>query len=449
MRKNNLFLAANLLFISTSALASTPNHQHHCLSHNAIAEAQACLFKSGLPFSRAYINEQGLMSLVEKPSSIEGDFSSYVKNMEDLNSPLLVKALESEGKKLQVKVGAIDKKTGKFAVKLVATDAGDANNTGAVILSNMGPDISGRDILSWFNRSKLGDGYTLTTSLSHGFSDLRTMSKGGKYETAYLAIEKVTPFGELKADYTYAKNLSGGEARLYELGGLTNRASLSAKHWLGRYITFKHGFEFTDRSQDFGTFNISENQDYLSYTPSLSHTGQYYSVTLSAKKGLSGSRDYDLVPLMGTFNLHYWSSTLDISSSGPFALQGLSYSAKVKGFTGDKEMPSSERLGLGGQDAGSSHESGLYSGYQGYQYMAGLNHVHMNDILGAPVELFANLNGSHITTATNDVLELTSAEIGSSIHFQDWAIQASYSSSIKTQNLDDDQRISAKIIWRY
>lgn len=453
MRKYPLILAVNLIAISSNVYSSDDTHLKNkanaCLSASSIKDAQRCLIENNSPFARAYLDESGQLRLATSPSNIIGDYSDYVTDMDDLGSPLLLKALEADGKKLSVKMGQVDKSTGRFNAHFISTDDGSPLFNGAVVASNLGPDISGRDILSWFNRYRIGDGYTLTSSVSHGFSDLRPESKGGQYETAYLSLEKVTPYGLFDIDYTYAKSLSGGEARLYELGGTTQRTSLNARHWINNTISFSQGLELTQRQQDFGSFGIDENQQYLSYTPSLKAEGDLGSLSLSAKKGVSGIRDFDLVPLMGSFNPHYWSATIDAHTEGRLADTGFSYNAALKGFSGSIDMPSSERLGLGGSGAGSSHESGLYSGHEGYHYSTGVSYPLLNSNSPVSADVYANINGGSITTATKDNIKLSAAEFGGTLTYAEWVVQTSYSRSIKTQNLDDDQRISAKIIWRY
>lgn len=453
MHKLPLILAINLLAISSNALSSSLSNDRaeadNCTSGGSVERAQRCLVESGYPHSKAYQNENGDLSISVSPSNISGSFSEYVSSMDDLNSPLLIKALESHGKKLNVKMGAVDKTTGVFDVDLIATDDGHSASHGAIVVSNLGPDISGRDIVSWFNRYRIGDGYTLTSSLSHGFSDLRQESKDGQYETAFFSLGKVTSVGEFSADYTFAKNLSGGEARLYDLGGTTHRASVNSRHWFDNVVSFGQRLEYTERQQDFGSFDVNENQHYLSYSPELMADGDLGTISISLKKGVSGARDFDLVPLMGSFNPHYWSATLEANQDGYIGNSLVRQSTAFKGFTGSIDMPSSERIGLGGSGAGSSHESGLYSGHRGYHYSAGIAYSVHTKKSPFVVDVYANLNGGMITTALNDQIELSAVELGSQLSYKEWIVQASYSTSIKTQNLDDDQRISAKIIWRY
>jgi hypothetical protein len=419
-----------------------------CLSMADIAKAEQCLHASGQNLSKISADQDGHRSVVNQPASISGDYAEYLKgDIDNLNSPLLQRALQNDGKGLKVKVGAVDPKTQAYDVTLTAKSFDKNNYQGAVLLSNLGPDFSGRDIASWYNRERLGGGFVLTSSLTHGFPNIRNESKSGKYESAYFDLEKTTAYGLFEAQYLYSDNKTGGASKIYDLGGATNRYSLAFTHWLNNSLSLRHQLSYTDRNQDFGAYSISEHQHYTTYSPTLGYQNGNFNTELRLTQGLGGDRDYDLIPLMGTFNPHFWSSQADGGYKAD-AGAGVILNTHVSLFKGSVDMPSSERFGLGGRGAGSSHESGLYSGYKGYSYEFELNRALAN-LDGVIVAGEIGLNGSGVTTATNEDLAIDAFKTGLNFGFQTVSLETFWSKSLNTRNLDDDSRFSAEMIWRY
>ncbi|MBD8615088.1 hypothetical protein IFT69_15415 [Pseudomonas putida] len=433
--------------LSQYAVAGTVD-EAKCLAQPDTLKAEACLHTTGKPFARLHVRSNGEQVVIDKPAVIEGDYAEYLKgDADNLNSPLLLRALENEGQGLAVSASAVDSANENYTLRLKAKPYDQKPYRGAVMLSNSGPDISGRDILSWYHRQLLGQGYVLTTSLTHGFADLRPESKGGKYESAFFSLEKATQYGVFDAQYLYSENTSGGTARLYDLGGTTNRFSLGFTQYLLPSLTLRHQLSYTDRKQDFGAYGIDEKQQFMTYSGKVGYTFAGVDTYLKLTKGLDGKRDYDLIPLMGTFNPYFWSGEADARTS-IILPQGLVLNLHATGFKGSKDMPSSERFGLGGAGRGSSHESGLYSGYEGFSYEAQVSRSLAN-LNGVVISASAGLNGSDITTAIDQDISVMSARVGVDVGYHDWSIQTSYNKSVMSRNLEDDQRLSVDLVWRY
>lgn len=442
-------VAGACLFASLSqyALAGTVD-EAKCLAQPDTLKAEACLHTTGKPFARLHVRSNGEQVVIDKPAKIQGDYAEYLKgDADNLNSPLLLRALENEGQGLSVSASAVDSKDENYTMNLKAKPYDQKPYRGAVMLSNSGPDISGRDILSWYNRQLLGGGYVMTSSLTHAFSDVRPQSHGGKYESAFFSLEKATQYGIFDAQYLYSENTTGGAARLYDLGGTTNRFSLGFTQYLQPALTLRHQISYTERKQDFGAYGIDERQQFTTYSGKLGYNFAGIDTYFKLTKGLDGNRDYDLIPLMGTFNPYFWSGELDARTA--IALpQSLVLSLHATGFKGSKDMPSSERFGLGGAGRGSSHESGLYSGYEGFSYDMQLSRV-VGNFSGVGVSANIGLNGSDITTATDQDISLMSGRLGVDVGYGDWSIQTSYNKSLMSRNLVDDQRLSIDLVWRY
>ncbi len=205
--------------------------------------------------------------------------------------------------------------------------------------------------------------------------------------------------------------------------------------------------EHTRRKQDMGVFDLYTEQQYSSGIFDVGYESSAIGLQVRAKKGVSGDQDMNLLPLLGAFNPHYWS--LDINTSGQAQLaEGTSVKARLEGFKGSIDMPSSERIGLGGVGAGSSHESGLYSGYKGTQHELVIQHSLYRD--GAmSLAARAGINGADIRTAIDQSIRLQSAEIGLDLAYGNWSLNTTYSKSVMTHGLEADQRVNAQLVWRY
>lgn len=420
-----------------------------CLALNNINQAEACLRTADADFlGRVAQNTEGRNILVDKPASITGEYAEYLgTSLDNLRSPLLIRALENEGKALVVKVGAPDPLTGEYDVHLSSKSDKQPENMGALFGSNTGSEITGTEVGSWYNRSRMGNGYVLVSSLNYGFSDFHKRSRDGKYEAAYLSLERANHFGLFEAQYLYSVNEPGGESRLYDLAGKTQRYTLAMTNWLTHDISLKNQISNTRREQDFGAFGIDEKQSFWSYKPTLTYSGQPVSASLTLNKGLGGKQDFDLIPLMGTFNPHYFSAQLDASHRVRIA-HDIRLHTQVSLFRGSQDMPSSERFRLGGDGAGSSHENGIYTGYKGFNYqVAGSRYlgtykgVHFMSELG--------MNGARITTASDHKLAIDAVKGGVSAHYNNYSLDLSASKSVSTVGVDSDSRINAEISWRY
>lgn len=444
MRTSVYALSILALFISRESSASEADA---CLSIESLRIAQACLNKIS-PFSRIQQASSGERVIASTVASIQGPYSQFTgSDPEQLRSPLLAKALENEGKHLRVNMGPVDPQRLSYDITLDTFTDGSAAYHGAMMASTYGPDVSGRDIATWYHRQRLGAGYVATVSATHGFSDLRPESKGGDYRSIFIDGEKAFVFGLANLSYSFTDNTAGGESLIYVLGGETHRYSASLANWLDESWKFTQKIEHTEREQDFGAFSIYTEQQYTSGVIEAAYEIPGIEISAKAKKGVSGSEKYDLIPLMGSFNPYYWSA--EVQAKGQLQVADrLSIGGRFAAFKGDQEMPSSERIGLGGIGAGSSHESGLYTGYKGFQHNLAARY---DLVRGSGYKLVAKagVDGADVRTALDEELSLKSAEIGLEFHSHKWAIVTGYSKSIETTNLHDDQRLNAQLIWRY
>ncbi len=167
-----------------------------CLDLNTAREMQRCV--QGHNPTAIVVMRQGRPVILDKITSIDGDYLEYAGNpasqmnamtvdqvnatFAQMNSVLLIKELENRGQVLRGKVTKVDIERQSYGLTFSGVDDGSESYRGALMLSTFGPDVSGRDILTWHHKQRLGGGYVATASATHGFSDLRPESKGGSYE---------------------------------------------------------------------------------------------------------------------------------------------------------------------------------------------------------------------------------------------------------------------------
>lgn len=431
----------------TLAAEARGNSADDCLSLASARDAQACINRTE-PFSRLALDSEGNLVVARSISAINGEFSHFAGNDPDqLRSPLLAKALANERKRLLINVGEVDPIDLSYDISMSTIPDESKSYQGALMASTYGPDVSGRDIATWYHRQILGGGYVATISATYGFSELRKTSKDGEYDSIFLDLEKAFAFGLVNASYSQTHNQAGGESLIYVLGGETQRYSASLTNWITPKWRVMQKIEHTEREQKMGVFDLHAEQRYSSGVAEIAFEDASTRLSAKLKKGVDGNESFNYIPLMGSFTPYYWSIDLEGKSEMKLT-ERLKIYGRLNGFKGSLEMPSSERIGLGGIGAGSSHESGLYTGYKGTQYEASarytISQAGNHRILGR-----AGLNGAEIYTVTKDRLLLESGEIGAELHTGNWSIIMTLSKSIKTANLDSDQRLNAQMVWRY
>lgn len=440
-------LVAGVTLYGTCAAADDTD-KARCLAYQDISQAEACLRATDHSLGRLTLGQSGEYEIRETPSSIIGDYAEFFDgDLTAIRSPLLIKALENDGKALVVRVGAPDPVTGEYAVKLSTKDDGQKNYRGAILASNHGSEITGKEILSWYNRARLGNGYAFVSSLTHGISDLREVSKGGKYEAAFFGLEKASSLGLFEVQYLYSLNEPGGESKIYELAGETNRLSIASTHWLTPGLSVNNQLSFTHKKQDFGAFNLTESQNYGMYRPKATYSNGSSSASLTISKGLGGKQDYNLIPLMGTFNPDFWSAQLD-GSTRIILDDGVGVSLNLSAFSGSQDMPASERFRLGGEGAGSSHENGIFSGYEGFSYDISMM-KNLGSYYGVHMSGKAGFNGAKVTTATDHKLAINAFQTGLSARYGNFSLDAAWSKSVSTREIDADSRITLDLAWHY
>ncbi len=415
-----------------------------CLSLDP-KSAQACAKRID-PYARIYRDRQGGLGVTSN-ASVKGAYADYIATPADMSSPLLNKALENDGQMLIAKAGPVDAEDLAYELDLKAVKDSTKAGRGALMISTYGPDVSGRDILTWYHKQRLAGGYVATVSATHGFSDLRPESKDGSYESVFLDLEKAFTFGLANLSYSYTDNEAGGDSLVYVLGGKTQRFGASLTNWHGSSWRFTQKLEHTTRKQDMGVFDLYTRQRYTSGLLEGGYETEAVTFLMKAKKGLDGNQELNLIPLLGTFNPHFWS--LDLTAKGQVKVSdNLVVKGRAEGFKGSMDMPSSERFGLGGMGAGSSHESGLYSGYKGVQNDFAIHYLAFAQD-GITASAKVGTNGAEIRTALDEKIRLQSAEIGLDVGFGTWGISTTYAKSVATKGLDADQRVNAQIVWRY
>ena len=329
------------------------------------------------------LREAGFLSAVVsvKPGNVvvvelarpgfSGDYASYFSESDYLTKRQMeagaVKAsnrAKADGKSVKIDV----RMPHDGVVEVVATSA-DVEDwkrwSAAVGVNNYGSRYSGSDLATFNGRVALGHGNEITGSLAHGFSNTDQDSFGGKYEAASVEFAHHGPHGTTRVELTRAIYTAGGPVRLFDLSGKIT--TFSVGHWVplsAKWTVFGQIVR-TENEQTLGIVDWSDKQSYTTAKVGVERSTKNSSLRVSVDKGLSGSRDIQGVPLLGTFNPNY--TSLHIDWRGQHELGQSEW--KIKGAAGAQvstsNVPSNEAFAAGGPGRGRAWLSGATAGKRG------------------------------------------------------------------------------------
>jgi hypothetical protein len=328
----------------------------------------------------------------------------------------------------------------------------DIANLG-ISYSSQGQDANGRDVVGINGSIHASNGFSAEGQYLHGLEGLRTLSKEGRYDAGRVRLAQNTQYGEFSlagemsgADVGRSKKVSRYQE---ELSGETHRAAIGHRYSFEGIGTLANTFGWTHREQTYDKYGISENQDYQTWN--TTYKGQFGASQISASvtKGLSGSRSFDYVPLMGSFNPHFYAAQLGYGIQGLALGDQLGYGVSGSYFRGSDDMPSAERMTIGGSGRGSSHEPGVVSGYKGGFAEARLYGMKVPGLSDFSLKPYVSVNGSRTTHPTGGEYEVVSSEVGIIGRWSDVSSTISYAKSVKDVNLDHDSRLNVDVNYTF
>lgn len=399
--------------------------------------------------------DRNIITILEPTAKVEGAYNNTwvglpkgrVLEVATLSNSMAMADAENRFQRLDVEIGDLN----WDGTVDVYTDTEDLKPYKASINYNTyGQDASSRDLVTLSGATHLGEGFRLDASLTRGLAEMRKESKSGKLQNGYGSIRKATVVGEFSASWMKSENQVGGEEASiydYQLAGNTDRYSFSHHYHFAGIGKLTNTFSQIHREQDFGLFNLTDEQDYKTWSGRYQADFGTNSFTLSVTKGLSGSREHNLLPLLGTFNEKFYSVQMDFTRSDQFANNMLAYNLALSGFQGSADMPSAERMSLGGPGRGSAYGAGVISGYKGFVGDARLYLLpSLSPVDEVLVRSYVSVNGGTITDAIENKFSLASAEFGLVGRWREITASATIARSIGG-DLPDEQRFNFSLSY--
>lgn len=324
-----------------------------------------------------------------------------------------------------------------------------------VTYSTQGQDATGRDVIGINASVNTKSGFSVEGHYLHGLEGLRTLSKEGRYDAGRVRLSQDTRYGEFfiggditGADVGVSKKVSRFQQ---ELAGETRRAVVGHGYNFDGIGSVQNSFGWTHREQtyDIHKHHLVETQEYQTWNTTYNGQFGYSQFNASITKGLSGERSFNYVPLMGEFNPNFYAVQLGYGLQGLALYDQLGYGLSGSYFKGSEDMPSAERMTIGGSGRGSSHEAGVVSGYKGGFAEARLYGMSVPGLSCFALKPYLSVNGARTSHPTEGEFSLVSAEVGVIGRRKDVSTTLSYAKSVKDENLDHDSRLNLDLSYAF
>jgi len=322
-----------------------------------------------------------------------------------------------------------------------------------VSYSSRGHDASSRDVVGISAAVHTSSGFSAEGDYLHGLEGMRSLSKEGRYDAGRVRLAQNTSYGEfaIGGDITGSDPGTSKKISRYqeELAGETYRAFIGHRYNFEGVGTLANSVTWIRREQTYDKYKIKETQEYQTWN--TTYRGQYGASQFSASitKGLSGQRTYDYVPLMGEFNPNFYAVQLGYGIQGLALNDQIGYGITGSYFKGSEDMPSAERMTIGGSGRGSSHDAGLVSGYKGSFAEARLYGMNVPGLADLALKPYLSVNGARTTHPTGGEFEVVAAEVGITGSWKDVKGTLSYAKSVKDENLDHDSRVNLDVNYTF
>lgn len=398
-----------------------------------------------------------VIHIIESKAAVSGDYdNSWINSKDgvvligDIQNSMALADATNRFQTVDVVVGDL-KGDGSVDMNLKRGKAAKPYEA-SVNYTTRGQDATARDLVTIIGAAHVGGGVRVDVSLTHGLSDIRPESKNGRMDAGRLTARKATQVGEFSiAGEISGTDIGGGEATRsqYEMSGKTRRFAAGHRYAFPEVGTISNTLTWTRRELNFGLFDVNEQQDYKTWNTSYSKQFGQHQINASVTKGLTGERSFNKVPLMGTFNPHFYSAQVGYGFQGLAFENQLGYGLSGSYFTGSKDMPSAERLSIGGSGRGSSHQNGVESGYKGYFGEVRLYGMNVPYLADFGIKPYVSLNGADTTDALGDSHRIVATEFGVIGKWNNLSSTISYANSIQEKNVDHDSRLNVDVNYAF
>ena len=400
---------------------------------------------------------QRLISVIETVAAPSGTYAGYFRAGEVLTTESVELAaarinaaarLNGEKVLIQIKPGS----EGTVEVNAAGTPIPDVKiYGGSVIFSSYGQRYSGPDVLTLYGWRNIGNAQQIDASFGHAFSNWRNDSRGGRFDNGTVGYRAATEYGLFNAQIMYADYVSGG--RLKEVGsqGDIGRINIEQSYLFTKNFTGSARISYINNSQELTLFKWSDREKYTS----LAMIGRYlnkidnfdYSGEIVLESGLGGSRDYNVIPLMGQFDPHFFIAAAYFGSNYHFN-PDWTLSTKLGMQEGQDDTPSAAQFFLGGPDRGRAYSTGYTAMPSGHYISLVLN---MPDI--KQVHPYIGFDYARGRPAVGNYRTAQSAFLGAAYQFQkQLMMDLSYATVISNKDdpvLSSEHRINLSASYAF
>lgn len=429
------------------AAAKTPKEKGEALA-TALREA-------GVLSATVSVQDNGDLIVSMAKPVFTGDYSEYFKQSKVLTKRQLeagaVKASnrgKADGKAVRIDVGNIDQETGTITVSTTAVDVKEWKNwaVGAGV-NNYGSRYSGSDLATIYGRVALEDGNEVSGSFAHGFSNSTPDSYGGRYNAASVAWSHHGRHGTTKTQFTNALWTAGGPVRVFDLTGRVT--TLSVGHWvpLSSSWTVFGEITRTENRQHMGVVGWKDQTNYTTVRAGAEYRTSSSVAAVAIEKGLGGSRDFNAVPLIGTFDPNYTALKADWAAHRNLNDDGWVLKGGLGGHIASSDTPSNELFSAGGPGRGRAWLTGSSSGKRG---------VYGEVVVEAPERQgftpYAGIDTAIVDRQAGGSQHLSSAFVGTRYNHGRFNLDAGYAHGIGSNDLAGQQKdsrlfLSAGVSW--
>jgi hemolysin activation/secretion protein len=408
------------------------------------ALAQA-LREAGILSAMVSVQANGDLVVALAKPVFTGDYADYFTASDYLTKRQLeagaVKASnrgKADGKSIKINVGQPSWETGTVQVVATSADVQDWKNWAAGVgVNNYGSRYSGSDLATAYARVALEDGNEVSGSFAHGFSNSTPDSYGGRYNAASVAWAHHGAHGTTRTEFTNALWTAGGPVRIFDLTGRIT--TFSVGHWVplsAKWTVFGQVLR-TENRQHLGVVGWKDQTNYTSARIGAERTTPNSRTTTTLEKGLGGSRDFNAVPLLGTFDPHYTALRVDWEGKKPFGDDGWMLRGAAGGHVSTSDTPSNEQFSAGGPGRGRAWLTGTTSGQRG---------AYGEVIVEAPsrngLTPYAGLDTAIIDPQVGNSQRLSSAFIGTRYTRKNFNLDAGYAHGVGANELSGQQKDS-------
>lgn len=280
---------------------------------------------------------------------------------------------------------------------------------GSLGYTNNGARYAGADLLTGSMRFQLGHGNELAVNAGRGLPNVREDSYGGRYNTAGAAFSHAGANGITRFAANHVDYKTGGLLQIFDITGKIDTISVFHTIPLNERWSVYGGLTATRATINLGAGGLdwSDTTSYRTATIGTTRQGKSTVLNVQVDRGVGGSRSTDVVPLLGTFDAHYWSVKSDFVGEKALGDNGWKGRVGAAAQISSSNTPGNELFTVGGPTRGQAFLGGAASGNRGYAAFAEIQAPERNGFTP-----YAGLDRSWVSPATGADLDLNSAYVG-------------------------------------